>query len=127
MNMQAAITACFSKYATFTGRASRSEYWWFYLFNTVLGYLIQIANSVYVLAHPDVAHLENMYFFMLIPLWIPSLAAAVRRLHDVGKSGWNMLWCFTIIGAIPVVIWLAKMGSAEENQYGPPIVLAPAQ
>ena len=66
MNMQAAITACFSKYATFTGRASRSEYWWFYLFNTVLGYLIQIANSVYVLAHPDVAHLENMYFFILL-------------------------------------------------------------
>ena len=49
---------------------------------------------------------------------LPSLAVATRRLHDTGRSGWNQLWALTVIGIIPLVIWLAKPGTRAPNAYG---------
>lgn len=94
------------KYATFTGRARRSEYWYFWLFNFVVGLVL------------------GAIFFALSWIWslavlIPGLAVSVRRLHDTGRSGWNLLWALLpIIGSIIVLVFLVQ-DSREDNQYGP--------
>ena len=99
MGFGEAVAACLSKFATFAGRASRPEYWWFYLFAV----LVMIAAGVvdlYVLGYnPDnpmaVPVVSTIAVFLLL---LPSLSVTVRRLHDTDRSGW---WCF--IGGVPVV------------------------
>lgn len=90
-----AISNCFKKYATFTGRARRSEYWYFVLFV----FIISVACNLLQLISHSFVYLS--YLFSLA-LMLPNIAVMVRRLHDVGKSGW---WYFaTFIAAIPLVI-----------------------
>lgn len=121
MNISQSVSTCFAKFATFSGRASRSEYWWFMLASTVFSYLAQIVVGLTIL-HDEVAGLSqalimNLVFFVLA---IPQLAAGSRRLHDTGRSGWWQLLWFTIIGIILLFIWQAQEGSTESNNYGPP-------
>jgi len=92
-------------YAQFTGRASRSEYWWFYLF-TVL------ATDAAVLLGGPVGGLASLFFFL------PSLALFVRRLHDVGRSGWWILIAFTGIGVFVLLYWLVRASDAGANKFG---------
>ena len=92
-------------YAQFTGRASRSEYWWFYLF-TVL------ATDAAVLLGGPVGGLASLFLFL------PSLALFVRRLHDVGRSGWWILIAFTGIGVFVLLYWLIKASDAGANKFG---------
>jgi uncharacterized membrane protein YhaH (DUF805 family) len=92
-------------YAQFTGRASRSEYWWFYLF-TVL------ATAAADTFGGTVGNLASLVFFL------PSLALAARRLHDVGRSGWWFLLVFTIIGIPVLLYWLVRASDAGANKYG---------
>jgi uncharacterized membrane protein YhaH (DUF805 family) len=93
----AAISSCFSKFATGRGRASPSEYWFFYLFCIIL--------SVFTMGLGGLLTA------------IPTFAVMVRRLHDTNRSGWNWLWCLTIIGIIPMLIWLIQAGTPEPNKY----------
>lgn len=105
-----AIVICFSKYFDFTGRAPRSEYWWFYLFTVLLSWLSALVDS------------EGIIIIILTLIFLfPSLAAGARRLHDINKSGWWQLLMLTIIGIIPLIIWWASVGKKEPNKYGPPI------
>lgn len=115
MTFTEAIASCFSKYAVFEGRASRSEYWWFYLFIVLIewGYDIVLALSI-----PDESTRLIPQILFGVAVLLPQLSAATRRLHDTGKSGWNQLWMFTIIGIIPLIIWLASEGNSETNEYG---------
>ena len=92
-------------YAQFEGRASRSEYWWFYLF-TVL------ATAVADRVSGTVGDIASLVFLL------PSLALAARRLHDTGRSGWWFLILFTIIGIPVLLYWLAKASDAGANKYG---------
>ena len=55
---------------------------------------------------------------------VPYLAVGARRLHDIGKSGWNLLWTLTVIGTIPLVVWLCTEGTKESNEYVDPIDLS---
>lgn len=97
-----AIKSCFNKYATFTGRANRSEYWYWALFNFILGLI------------PYLGWLAFLVTF------IPGLAVCVRRLHDIGKSGWNYLFVLIpIVGFILMLIWFCTPGDEGENEYGP--------
>lgn len=97
-----AIRACFKKYATFSGRANRSEYWYFYLF-TFLCCIVPILGYVAALA-----------------IFVPSLAASVRRLHDIGKSGWNLLFgLIPFVGSIILLIWHCQPSQEGDNEYGP--------
>ncbi len=93
------------KYAVFNGRASRSEYWYFALFNIIiafaLGFITRLINSPFLVYIYDVAIL------------IPSIAVGVRRMHDVGKSGWY------IIVPIYNLILACTPSETGENQYGP--------
>lgn len=96
-----AIKSCFNKYATFEGRANRSEYWYWYLFNLILGFIPYLG-----------------WIAMLVTL-LPSLAVCVRRLHDIGKSGWNYLFALIpIIGWILVIVWFCTPSDEGENEYG---------
>ena len=92
-------------YAQFEGRASRSEYWWFYLFTL-------LATAVADRLSGTVGNIASLVFFL------PSLALAARRLHDVGRSGWWFLLVFTIIGIPVVLYWLVKDSDKGKNAYG---------
>lgn len=113
MNIQDAVATCFAKYATFSGRASRSEFWWFWLASTVFGWLAIVAgNSL----GQGVGQIWN--FVYSIFLFSPFIAAGARRLHDTGRSGWWQLLTLTIIGLVPLLYWLAQPSQPGPNQYG---------
>ena len=96
-----AIKTCFNKYATFQGRANRSEFWFFVLFNFICGLV------------PYVGYVAAIAFFL------PSLAVAVRRLHDIGKSGWfYLLNLIPIVGSIILLIWYCQPSQEGDNEYG---------
>ena len=99
-----AISVCMKKYATFSGRASRSEYWYFYLF-----YIIMYAIGAGV--GRAIGSSSVMYLFIL-PFWLPLLAAGVRRMHDVGRSGWFLL--------VPIydIVLACKESNPGTNQHG---------
>lgn len=109
MTFGKSIATCFAKYFDFKGRASRPEFWWFYLFTVLLSSGTLIIDSSQVLNT-----IVNLAVF------VPIFAAGSRRLHDTNRSGWWQLIIFTIIGVIPLVIWLASKGSGQNNQYGSP-------
>jgi uncharacterized membrane protein YhaH (DUF805 family) len=93
-----------SNYAIFSGRARRKEYWMFVLFNMIFAFLFGFVCGF--LGVPDLAHLYTLAMF------IPSIAVGVRRMHDVGKSGWFLL--------IPIYnfILVVTEGEKQDNQYG---------
>ena len=105
MSFGEAISSCFGKYATFGGRAPRSEYWYWVLFGIIVG-----MGTVFV--HPILNQV------MSLALLLPGIAVTVRRLHDVGKSGWWYLIIFTCIGVIPLLIWMCKEGDEATNEFG---------
>jgi len=124
MNPLQSISICFSKFASYRGRACRSEYWWFYLF-VFLPYqwaLDGIFDRFFIIDEGDYI-LFTFYLIFSLGTLIPGLAVSVRRFHDIGKSGWNHLWWFTLIGIIPVLIWLCREGTKEVNRFGDPIDL----
>ena len=102
----------FENYANFSGRARRSEYWYFTLVNTII-YLISTITSL------KFPYFSLVYLVYNLAILLPSLAVGIRRMHDVGKSGW-----FLFIALIPLVgaIWLLVLffteGNRGENQYG---------
>jgi len=103
------------KYCNFEGRARRSEYWWFALANSIVSYL---ANLIGGLISPTVALV--LCAIVGLALLLPGLGAGVRRLHDIGKSGWMLLIALIpIVGAIILIVWFAKDGDRNPNQYGP--------
>jgi uncharacterized membrane protein YhaH (DUF805 family) len=118
-----AISVCFSKYFDFKGRASRPEYWWFYLFCTVLswGYNISLQATISNTPSLSAGTVMIMKFGAMGAIFFPFLAAGVRRLHDTNRSGWRFLWAFTIIGVFIIYIWLAGKGTENENKYGSPV------
>lgn len=107
------------QYAEFSGRARRKEYWMFTLIHSLilLGvYLVGLVLSVFLIGIPLLV-LGGLY---ALAAFIPSLAVNVRRLHDVGKSGWWLLLGFIpIVGGIILLIWHATEGDQAPNLYGP--------
>ena len=114
MNIQEAVTSVLTKYATFSGRASRSEFWWFALANIIVQILATIIDSA--ILHSDKPAVAGL---LSLALLIPGLAVSIRRLHDIGKSGWNLLWAFLpLIGIILLLVWYCKKGDAGDNAHG---------
>ncbi|MDP3412218.1 MAG: DUF805 domain-containing protein [Polaromonas sp.] len=101
MNLGQAISTCFSKYATFSGRASRPEFWWFFLFQV----LVSIAASMF----GDVIN-----GLVGLALLLPALAVGARRLHDIGKSGWWQLIMLTVIGFLVLIYWWVQPGNSDD-------------
>ena len=108
------------KYAVFSGRARRTEYWMFFLFNFIIGFVLGIIEGTIGTG----SALASLYTLAVL---IPGVSVAVRRLHDTNRSGWWMLiGLIPIVGAIVLIIFLVKDSQANENQYGPNPKLAPA-
>jgi uncharacterized membrane protein YhaH (DUF805 family) len=106
------------KYAVFSGRARRQEYWMFVLFNVIivlfLGIIDEMADSDFESSRST---LTTLYVLATL---IPFLAVGVRRLHDTGRSGWWMLiGVIPIIGAIVLLIFIIQDSQLMDNQYGP--------
>lgn len=107
------------KYAVFNGRSSRSEYWFFALFNTIILFilsLVDVSTGTYnVISNYGV--LSGLY---LLAILIPSIAVGVRRLHDIDKSGWMILVSLIpFIGWIWIFILMVTDSTPGENKYGP--------
>lgn len=111
MNFQQAIQSGFNNYVTFSGRASRSEYWYWALFS----FIVQIVANML-----DMAMGMGLVSGLLsLALLLPSIAVGVRRLHDIDRTGWWLLIAFTGIGIILLIVWACIKGTDGPNQYGP--------
>ena len=121
MDIQQSIKTCFKKFATFDGRASRSEYWWFQFFYFLVVIVAVILDGVLVGGNLETA--GALEIVSQLVLLLPALAVTARRLHDVDRSGWWMLVGITIVGLIPLFIWWLAPGTNKKNKYGNPIKL----
>ena len=107
MDFVQAIKSCLGQYATFTGRASRSEFWWFFLFQV----LVMVATSMLGDVINGIASLA---------LLLPALAVGARRLHDIGRTGWWQLLLLSGIGFLVLLYWWVQPGEGAGNIYGEP-------
>ncbi len=114
------------KYAVFSGRARRKEYWMYTLFNIIFVIAAMILDNLMGTTFKmdtgyGVQNLPYGYVYLayVLAVFIPGLAVAVRRLHDVGKSGWMLLIALIpLIGAIWLLVLLVTDSNPGENQYG---------
>jgi uncharacterized membrane protein YhaH (DUF805 family) len=114
MSFGESVRTCFTKYVEFKGRASRPEYWWFFLSYFIV-YFLALGIGYALRAGATLGLLVGLGYFL------PLLAAAVRRLHDTGRSGWwYLIGLIPIVGVILLIVYLASEGNPADNQYGPP-------
>lgn len=114
MGFVQAVTSVYTNYFNFQGRASRAEYWWFFLF----AFLVGIVGNVLIAVLGDTVG-GLLYLVFILGSLIPSIAVAVRRLHDTGKSGWWILiGLIPIVGFIVLLIFYLGKGEAGSNAYG---------
>jgi uncharacterized membrane protein YhaH (DUF805 family) len=117
MKFDEAIKSGFENYAKFSGRARRSEYWFFALFNFLVLLGAQVVDGILFGITTGL-----FYFVAALGLFIPSLAVAWRRLHDIGKSGgYFFIILIPIVGVILLIVWLATDSQPAKNQYGPKV------
>ena len=141
MTFQDAVTTCFRKYARFSGRASRSEYWWFYLFVVAGSFLLSLVDAtIFGATEESPSPISSLFSFVIL---IPSFAVAARRLHDTNHSGWwqvvpaslgiaaatmavmeaTILSGAALVSALATLIlllvWLIREGDVGLNRFGP--------
>jgi uncharacterized membrane protein YhaH (DUF805 family) len=115
MNFVEAIKSGFSHYVTFSGRACRSEYWFWVLFATLGALVTVILDAVIFGFHGGVSPLNGIFN---LATFLPSLAVAARRLHDIDRTAWWLLILLTGIGAILLVVWYCFKGTPGPNRFG---------
>ena len=123
MNLLQSVSACFNKYLTFNGRATRSEFWWFYLFSTLMSWTASIVGQVTLGMGLELGSIIASKILQ-IGFLLPWLAVASRRMHDIDRSGWWILLMFTGIGTIFLIYWWAKKGNFGENTFGSPVLFS---
>ncbi|HEV7659849.1 MAG TPA: DUF805 domain-containing protein [Allosphingosinicella sp.] len=115
------------RYAEFTGRSRRKEYWLFYLLNVLVGLCVGLAFVVGYLADMSQSQMDT-YLMPLVYLaclyglvtLIPGLAVTVRRLHDTDRSGWNLLWgLLPLVGGFILLYFYVSDGDSGPNRFGP--------
>ena len=117
MDFMTAVRTCLSKYVDFSGRARRSEYWYFVLFNLIVNIVTTLLDNVLGTDFEGSGGILSTVAGLA--LFLPGLAVGVRRLHDTDRSGWWIL-----IGLIPIIGWILLIvwyctDSKPDNQYGP--------
>jgi uncharacterized membrane protein YhaH (DUF805 family) len=129
MSLIDSVRTCLRKYGTFTGRAPAAEFWLFYLALAIVNAVIFVALLLPALITMDPVTQEpgvlgsigsTLLAIVMLGTLVPLVAAAVRRLHDTGKSGWFYLLCLVpLIGGIVVIVLLALPGEPGPNRFGP--------
>ncbi len=114
MNPVQSIITCITKVKSTSGRAKRSEFWWFALFVFLYGFFARYCFQEYPFTHP----VSIINTVMSIILDIALTNAITRRLHDIGKSGWSQLIMLTIIGIPMFIYWLTFPSEKSDNRYG---------
>ncbi|MGN0428418.1 MAG: DUF805 domain-containing protein [Agathobacter sp.] len=113
MSFVDAIKSVFTQYVGFNGRARRSEYWYFVLFNFIVSFVLSLLGNFVG------------FFSILGTIWslavlLPSLAVCIRRLHDIGKAWtWFLLVLIPLVGQIILIVFFCQDSQPGENQYGP--------
>lgn len=103
--------AAFTKYADFSGRASRKEYWMFILFYMIISIILSILDQI--------TGMSVLSIIFIVVLFVPSISIATRRLHDTGRTGWwQLIVLIPFIGAIVLFVFLVQ-DSHNNNVYGP--------
>jgi uncharacterized membrane protein YhaH (DUF805 family) len=112
MSFADAIRSVFGNYVTFSGRARRSEFWWFSLFATILYLAVSIVDAA--------IGSSVLGIIVALALLLPSLAVTVRRLHDTGRSGWWILiGLIPLVGAIVLLVFECQNSQLGSNNFGP--------
>jgi uncharacterized membrane protein YhaH (DUF805 family) len=130
MSFNDAVKSCWSQFATFSGRARRSEYWWFYLFSILVSsgsFLIAgiLGGTAVGVGGQSTGGVVLGLLFMIagvvnLALLIPGLAVFCRRLHDTGRSGWWwLIGIVPFVGSIVLLVFLCSDSQPENNRYGP--------
>ena len=111
MNFGAAVQSVFSQYVGFSGRARRSEYWYFFLFNVLVSIVFSIIDAV--------IGSQVLGIIVSLALLLPGLAVTLRRLHDTDRTGW-WIWIaiIPIVGVIVLIVFLCKDSDPGANKYG---------
>jgi uncharacterized membrane protein YhaH (DUF805 family) len=105
------FTAAIQQFANFEGRNTRTQYWMFILFYVIFYIVCAVVDNI--LGKPIISGLYSLV------LLVPSIAAATRRLHDTGRSGWwQLIGLIPILGAIVLIVFLAQDSAAGDNEYG---------
>ena len=119
MRFGEAVRSCYSQYATFSGRAARSEYWFFVLFQCL------ITIACWLLIPFGLGHM--LLWLFALGNFLPALSVTVRRLHDTDHSGWWYWIVFVpLVGAILLLIWFCTRGTPGTNRFGPDPLLSDA-
>lgn len=129
MGFGEAISTCFRKYATFSGRASRSEFWYFFLFLFLVSVVLNIIgaatggyNATDVNGNTSFAFTTGTAISAIVglALLLPALAVGARRLHDTGRSGWFLLLhLLCCVGDIILLVFFVGASQPGANQHGP--------
>jgi uncharacterized membrane protein YhaH (DUF805 family) len=115
MNFQEAIVSGFRNYVNFSGRAPRSEYWYWVLFVILVSIGLLILDQA-IFFESEISPLNTIWN---LAIFLPGLAISVRRLHDTDHSGWWLLIWFTVIGIIVLLFWYCQRGTPGPNRFGP--------
>lgn len=115
MDFKTAVTTCLKlKYMDFTGRAARSEYWYYTLFAVIVGVVASIIDTALGFQVGVVGLILN------VALLLPGLGVGVRRLHDGNRSGWWLLVALVpVVGAFLLIYWFVQRGTVGANNFGP--------
>ncbi len=109
----------YKNYANFEGRDTRKQYWMFYLFYTIFYILCAVVDGVFYV-NGLVGEDGILTILFSLVSFLPSIAIATRRLHDIGKSGWwQLILLIPLIGILVLIYFTSKEGMHEDNQYGP--------
>lgn len=124
MDMQTAVRTVLSKYATFAGRATRPEYWWWFLATIILFVALGLLDGGVVapmMGYPLFGEeaAQPLSTVASLAILIPNLAVACRRLHDTDRSGWWLLISLIpILGALVLLYFLVQPSDEGENRFG---------
>jgi uncharacterized membrane protein YhaH (DUF805 family) len=113
-----AVIDAFGRYATFAGRTRRRDYWWYLLFVAIVeGFAAFLDRGLGTTV---------FLVFAVLALFLPTVSATVRRLHDTGRaSGWVLFGLVPIAGDLALLVWAAQAGEPDVNAYGAPVVGSP--
>jgi len=134
MGFGQAIATCFGKYASFTGRARRSEFWWFWLFNIIVTVILNIIDNavgwivdlgsetintgsgIITFANGDIGALSTIWALVVL---LPFLSVTIRRLHDTDRSGWWWwIWLVPCVGPIVLLVFMLLDSTPGDNRFG---------